>query len=57
LEAVPLDPVRREKELPAAVKMMIGLHPRCVFAIPRSEHVPDLTSPEDIRRVREELEG
>jgi glucose-1-phosphate adenylyltransferase len=57
LETVPLNPVRQEKELPAAVKMMVERHPRCVFTIPLSEHVPDLTSPSDILRVIEELGG
>ena len=55
LEAVPLNPVRQEKELPTAVKMMVDQRPRCVFTIPLSEHVPDLTSPADIMRVIEEL--
>jgi NDP-sugar pyrophosphorylase family protein len=52
---VPLNPVRQEKELPAAVKMMMERRPRAVFTIPVSEHVPDLTSPHDILRVMEEL--
>jgi len=55
VETVPLNPVRQEKELPAAVKMMVNLHPRSVFTILLSEHVPDLTSPSDILRVIEEL--
>jgi glucose-1-phosphate adenylyltransferase len=55
LEAVPLNPIRQEKELPAAVRMMVDRRPRCVFTIPLSEHVPDLTSPADILRVIEEL--
>jgi glucose-1-phosphate adenylyltransferase len=55
LETVPLDPVRQEKELPAAVKMMVDGRPRSVFTIPRSEHVLDLTSPSDIPRVVDEL--
>lgn len=55
LETVPLNPVRQEKELPTAVKMMVDRRPRCVFTIPLSEHVPDLTSPADIMRVIEEL--
>ena len=56
VESVPLNPVRQEKELPAAVMMMVGLHPRSMFTIPLSEHVPDLTSPADILRVRTDLE-
>jgi glucose-1-phosphate adenylyltransferase len=57
IKSVPLNPVRREKELPAAVVMMVRRYPRSVFAIPLSEHVPDLTSPSDILRVIEELDG
>jgi NDP-sugar pyrophosphorylase family protein len=56
LESVPLNPVRQEKELPAAVKMMVDTYPQSVFTIPLSEHVPDLTSPSDILRVRTDLE-
>lgn len=55
LERVPIDPVRQEKELPSAVRQMIRSNPRSMFAIPVSEHVPDLTSPEDILRVKREL--
>lgn len=56
LESVPLNQIRQEKELPAAVMLMIGRHPRSMFTIPLSEHVPDLTSPADILRVRTDLE-
>jgi hypothetical protein len=56
LESVPLHPERREKELPAAVKLVIAEHPRTVFAVPLSEHVIDLTSQSDIPAVREYLE-
>ena len=56
VERVPLNQVRQEKELPAAVMLMIGRHPRSMFTIPLSEHVPDLTSPADILRVRTDLE-
>jgi glucose-1-phosphate adenylyltransferase len=55
LEAVPLHPVRQEKELPAAVKMRIDQNPFAVFAIPRAEHVPDLTRQADILPVQEYL--
>ena len=55
LETVPLNPVRQEKELPTAVKMMVDRRAHAVFTIPLSEHVPDLTSPGDILRVIEEL--
>ena len=56
LEKVPFDPVRNEKELPAAVKMMVDAHPKSIFAYPLSEHVPDLTSKSDIPPVKEYLE-
>lgn len=55
LESVPLHPERREKELPAAVNMMIERHPQCMFAIPLSEHVIDLTMQTDIPTVMEHL--
>jgi glucose-1-phosphate adenylyltransferase len=55
LETVPLHPVRQEKELPAAVKMLVDQNPRAVFTIPRLEHVPDLTTQSDILPVKEYL--
>jgi NDP-sugar pyrophosphorylase family protein len=55
LESVPLHPVRQEKELPVAVKMMIADHPRSVFTLPLAEHVTDLTSQSDIPTVKEYL--
>ncbi|HLF20138.1 MAG TPA: sugar phosphate nucleotidyltransferase [Bacteroidota bacterium] len=56
LENVPFHPVRNEKELPVAVKMMIARHPRSVFAIPLSENVIDLTSLDDIPAVKQHIE-
>ncbi len=55
LEAVPLHPVRLEKELPLAVRMMVAQHPDAVYTIPIAEHVIDLTSPADIEAVRDYL--
>jgi glucose-1-phosphate adenylyltransferase len=55
LETVPLHPQRHEKELPAAVKMMVSDHPRSVYTVPVSEHVIDLTSQSDIPTVKEYL--
>ncbi len=55
LETVPLHPVRQEKELPAAVKMLVDQNPQAVFTIPQSEHVPDLTTQSDILPVKEYL--
>jgi len=56
LESVPLHPVRLEKELPTAVRMMIGENPKAIKAILVGEFVPDLTHPEDIAKVREYLD-
>ena len=56
LQRVPLHPIRQEKELPPAVMMMIEENPRAMLTIPLSEYVPDLTSAQDIARVREYLD-
>jgi NDP-sugar pyrophosphorylase family protein len=55
LENVPMHPVRQEKELPFAVKLMIEKYPRSMYTIPLAEHVIDLTSQSDIFYVREYL--
>jgi NDP-sugar pyrophosphorylase family protein len=55
LARVPLHPARQEHELPTAVAMLAADHPRTVKAIPRAEHVPDLTSRDDLARVQEYL--
>ncbi len=55
LRAVPLHPVRQEKELPPAVAMLVERDPKAMFAHPLSEYVPDLTSLQDVERVREYL--
>ena len=55
LQIVPLHPVRNEKELPAAIKMMIDENSKSLFTIPLNEHVPDLTSKNDIENVKEYL--
>ncbi|TAK67229.1 MAG: nucleotidyltransferase, partial [Bacteroidetes bacterium] len=55
LEQLPLHPVRQEKELPVAVKLMAEQCPKSVWTIPRSEHVIDLTNQADIPVVREYL--
>ena len=57
LESIPLHPVRLEKELPAAVRTMIEQFPKSVFAIPLSEHVPDLTTHSDILEVKTNLQA
>jgi glucose-1-phosphate adenylyltransferase len=55
LEAVPVHPVRQEKELPSAIMMMLADHPHSMRVYPRAEHVPDLTDRNDILRVQEYL--
>jgi glucose-1-phosphate adenylyltransferase len=56
LEQVQLHPIRNEKELPVAVSMMVHKNPGSMFAYSLSEHVPDLTSKEDIVFVKKYLE-
>ena len=55
LESVPLHPVREEKELPNAVRLMVQQKPRSMYALLLSEHVPDLTTQSDIPEVKEYL--
>jgi NDP-sugar pyrophosphorylase family protein len=55
LEEVPLHPLRGEKELPAAVSLMIRSDPHAIMTIPASEEVPDLTERGDIAHVQEFL--
>ena len=56
LEKVPLHPERKEKELPEAVKILATEIKESVYAYRLSEHVPDLTSKEDIFQVKQYLE-
>lgn len=56
LEKCPLHPVRSEKELPTAIKMMIDAYPKSLKSYPLREHVPDLTSKEDLEKVKLYLE-
>lgn len=56
LEKVPYHPERKEKELPEAVKILANEIEESVYAYPLSEHVPDLTSKEDIIQVKQYLE-
>ncbi len=56
LQVVPLHPVRNEKELPFAVNLLVTEYQREVMNYPLSEHVPDLTTKDDIVRVREEID-
>lgn len=55
LETMPISPVRKEKELPTAIKMMIDQNPNSLFTYPLREHVPDLTSKTDILEVQDYL--
>ena len=56
LKLVPLHPVRKEKELPQAVKMLIQKQAGCMMLYPLAEHVPDLTSKQDIASVIEQVD-
>jgi glucose-1-phosphate thymidylyltransferase len=55
LERCPEDPVRKEKELPVALNLMVQSIPDALKAIPLGEHVPDLTFKEDIHAMQEFL--
>jgi len=55
LENVSPHPERQEKELPEAVKILANQISDSVYAYPMREHVPDLTSKEDILQVRNYL--
>ena len=48
LKNCPIDPIRNEKELPTAILHMIKETSSYMKGIPFTEHVPDLTSKEDI---------
>jgi glucose-1-phosphate adenylyltransferase len=52
LKDCPEHPMRQEKELTTAINNMVRAFPRALKAIPRKEHVPDLTHKEDIARVQ-----
>ncbi len=49
----PAHPIRDEKELPTAILNFCKDHPGNFKGIPMKEHVPDLTSKEDILVVKE----
>jgi Nucleoside-diphosphate-sugar pyrophosphorylase involved in lipopolysaccharide biosynthesis/translation initiation factor 2B, gamma/epsilon subunits (eIF-2Bgamma/eIF-2Bepsilon) len=55
IRAVPLHPIREEKELPTAISMMLQQHPRSVYAFPLAERVPDMTSIDDFVTVGDYL--
>ncbi|MFK5982985.1 MAG: sugar phosphate nucleotidyltransferase [Flavobacteriaceae bacterium] len=56
LKNCPINPIRNEKELPTAILMMINETSYTMKGIPFKEHVPDLTSKEDIAIMKEYLE-
>jgi len=53
LKNCPINPNRNEKELPTAILNMVRENPGQMLGIPIKEHVPDLTSKEDILIVRD----
>ena len=53
LKKCEVHPTRNEKELPSALMAMLKEHPISVKGISLSEHVPDLTSKEDIAILKE----
>ena len=55
LKNCPVNPERNEKELPTAIKNMLLEFPETLFCYPKSEHVPDLTSKDDIIPTTEYL--
>lgn len=57
LENCPVNPERNEKELPTALLNMVSEHPNSTIGIPLSEHVPDLTSKEDILILKEYIKN
>ena len=54
LEKCPLHPIRQEKELPVAIQACAQENPTAFLVLPRNEHVPDLTSAEDIKALETE---
>jgi NDP-sugar pyrophosphorylase family protein len=57
LKNCPVTPNRNEKELPTALLNMVREHPMSTIGIPLSEHVPDLTSKEDILILKEYIKN
>nr|WP_298792308.1 sugar phosphate nucleotidyltransferase [uncultured Allomuricauda sp.] len=55
LRDCPVHPERNEKELPSALMNMLKDNPATMEGLPLSEHVPDLTSKEDIQVVKKYL--
>ena len=57
LQRCELHPERLEKELPTALLNMVREQPYSVVGLPLAEHVPDLTSKEDISILKAHLES
>lgn len=57
LAITPFNPLRLEKELPDAVRVLVRHDPHAVKAVPLAEHVPDLTSKDDILAIKRRLEA
>ena len=55
LKNCPPHPLRNEKELPTAIVNFCRAHPGQLKGIPFNEHVPDLTSKEDIKVFKKYL--
>ena len=53
LENCPINPIRKEKELPTAVQRFIEVNKEGFLLLPFCEHVPDLTSAQDIDLLTE----
>ncbi len=56
LKDCPVNPERNEKELPTALMNMLQDYPGTMSGIPCCEHVPDLTSKEDIALMKKYLQ-
>ena len=55
LRDCPINLNRDEKELPTALLNMIQVYPNSVRGIPMQEHVPDLTTKEDLLLLEDYL--
>lgn len=57
LQRTPVSEGRDEKEIPTTLRLLLKEYGAKVCGIPLSEHVPDLTSKEDIAIMKKELEA
>jgi glucose-1-phosphate adenylyltransferase len=56
-EACPIHLDRNEKEIPTVISNMLKAYPNSMTGIPIAEHVPDLTSKEDILKMNHYLKN